>query len=120
MSLVVLALLKNVHEARGLAGRLADADFQIEDIDPEGDVGAQLPGYGVPADEVPLYIEGVHRGGVLVGVRALDETEADQAAIVMSQHNGCRLNGVYTVQPSYSGRERRLRREPFFGENRRA
>ena len=120
MSLVVLALMKNMHEAKGLVHDLADADFRLEDIDPEGDVGEQLPALGVPSDEVPIYVEGVHRGGAVVGVRASDETEADQASIVMSQHNGCRLNGIYTVQRNYSGRERRQRREPFFGENRRA
>src|SRR5437588_6832882 len=118
MSLVVLALLKNANEAQGLTRTLAEADFEIEDIDSEGDVGTQLPGYGVPANEVPLYVEGVHRGGSLVGVRAADETEADQAAIVMGQHSGARLSGVYTVQTGYSGRERRHRRAPFFGENR--
>jgi hypothetical protein len=120
MSLVVLALLKSGAEAHGLVRTLAEADFEIEDIDPEGDVGLQLPRYGVPAGEVPLYVEGVHRGGAVVGVRATDEAEADQAAIVMGQHAQAGLSGVYTVQPGYSGRERRQRREPFFGENRRA
>jgi len=87
MSLIVLALMKDTHEARGLVRALDDAGFSGDDIDVSAnDLLRALGSRGVPEEEAHWLAEAVRRGGCIVGARAEDEGEATEAAQVMCEH----------------------------------
>src|SRR5687767_10728508 len=83
---IVAALMKDAHQARGLIRALADAAFEREEIDMSGGPVSGLMACGVPEGEAHVLAEGIRRGGAIVAVRADDEMEAEQAALLMSRH----------------------------------
>ena len=86
MATVIVGLVGNAHQARGLIRALDDAGFSGEDIDMSGGLLSELIARGVPDEEAGLYAEGVRRGGAIVCVRTDDEEEAAEAAELMSGH----------------------------------
>ena len=149
MGMIVVGLMKDPHEARGIV-RALDADgFELEDIDVSGGMRTELLSRGVPEKEAHLYAEGVRRGGMLVFVRAESDDEAAEAAELMATHGAVDLDacaaawqpdtvveeyalafGEYPAAPGriyddprgrpYDGPERRARDEPYEGADRRA
>jgi len=92
MGMIVVGLMKDPHEARGIV-RALDADgFELEDIDVSGGLLTELLSHGVPEKEAHLYAEGVRRGGMLVFVRAEDDDEAAEAAELMATHGAVDLD----------------------------
>lgn len=86
MGMIVVGLMKDPHEARGIV-RALDADgFALEDLDVSGGVLPELVARGVPEKEAGIYAEGIRRGGMLVFVRAEDDDEAAEAAELMATH----------------------------------
>ena len=83
---LVAGLVRDAHQGRGLIRALADAAFEREEIDMSGGPVAGLVGCGVPEGEAHVLAEGIRRGGAVVAVRADDEMEAEQAALIMSRH----------------------------------
>jgi len=83
---IVAGLVRDAHQARGLIRALADAAFEREEIDMTGGPVAGLVACGVPEGEAHVLAEGIRRGGTVVAVRADDEMEAEQAALLMSRH----------------------------------
>jgi hypothetical protein len=86
MTYIVAGLMKDAHQARGLIRDLADAGFEREEIDMAGGPIAGLAAVGMPEGEAHVFAEGVRRGGALVAVKADDEMEAEQAALLMNRH----------------------------------
>ena len=148
MAMVIVGLLKDAHEARGLIRALDDAGFSGEDIDMQGGLLGELTLRGVPDEDAGAFAEGVRRGGALVCVRADDQQEAGEAANLMREHgaldiDACRAGwqpdppaehyasalGEYPAGPGriyadarrrpYSGPERRVGRAPYNGSERR-
>lgn len=137
MATVIVGLAGNAHQARGLIRALDDAGFSGEDIEMSGGLLSELVARGVPGEEAALYAEGVRRGGAIVCVRTDDDEEAAEAAALMAEHGGVEIDacapgwsGGYPRAPGriyhdprverYSGPDRRVRREPYDGGNRRA
>lgn len=83
---LVAGLVRDAHQARGLIRALAGAAFEREEIDMSGGPIAGLVARGVPEGEAHILAEGIRRGGALVAVKADDEMEAEQAALLMSRH----------------------------------
>lgn len=122
---IVAGLVKDAHQARGLIRALADAAFEREEIDMAGGPIAGLVTCGVPEGEAHVLAEGIRRGGSLVAVKADDEMEAEQAALIMSRHGALDIDACATGWRSqgWSGRicapEDRVRIERYayvFGE----
>ena len=86
MDMVVLALVKDPHQARGLVRALDDAGFDREDIDTAGGLVAGLSDRGVPTEDAQSYAEGARRGCTVVCVCAAGEDEAARAAELMAEH----------------------------------
>jgi hypothetical protein len=86
MAFLVVGMMKNPPHARQVAKALADAGFEREDLTGGDGFIAGLCRHGVPEPEAHAYAEGVRRGGAVVAVRAHDEVDADQAAIIMSRN----------------------------------
>lgn len=86
MAYIVAGLTKGVHQARGLIRALADAGFPREEIDMAAGPIAGLVEIGIPETEAHVFAEGARRGGAIVVVKADDEFEAEQAALLMHQH----------------------------------
>jgi len=86
MAYIVAGLTKGAHQARGLIRALADAGFPREEIDMAGGAIAALVEMGIPENEAHVFAEGARRGGAIVAVKADDEFEAEQAALLMHQH----------------------------------
>jgi len=86
MSMIVMGLMKDAHQARGLVRALDDDGFELDDIDLDAGQLTELTSRGVPEEEAHFYAEGARRGGMLVCVRADDEDEAAEAAETMSEH----------------------------------
>jgi hypothetical protein len=82
---IVAGLMKDAHQARGLVRALSDAGFDREEIDIAGPVTA-LTDIGIPEGEAHILAEGARRGGSIVAVKADDEMEAEQAALLMTRH----------------------------------
>ena len=137
MATVIVGLVGNAHQARGLIRALDDAGFSGEDIDMSGGLLSELVARGVPDEEAGLYAEGVRRGGAIVCVRTDDDAEAAEAAELMAEHGALDIDacapgwsGGYPSAPGriytdprmagYRGPERRVREEPYEGVNRRA
>lgn len=91
MAMVIVGMMKDAHEARGAVRALREAGFDLEDIDTQGDLAQCLSDIGVPEGEVPIYAEGVRRGGTLVGVLADSENRAEHAASIMAEHGAVEL-----------------------------
>ena len=148
MAMVIVGLLRDAHEARGLIRALDDAGFSGDDIDMQGGLASELALRGVPDEEAAAFAEGVRRGGAVVCVRADDQQEASEAANLMREHgaldiDACRAGwqpdppaehyastlGEYPAAPGriyadarrrpYTGPERRMRTEPYNGSERR-
>ena len=117
MAMVIVGLLKDAHQARGLIRALDHAGFSGDDIDMQGGLVADLTLRGVPADDAHAYAEGVRRGGAIVCVRTDEDEEAVEAAELMAEHGA---PGRSYHDPRYMGPERRMRQEPYDGVNRRA
>src|SRR5205823_13993770 len=79
MSTVIVGLVSDTHQARGLIRALDDAGFSGEDIDMSGGLLSELIARGVPDEEASLYAEGVRRGGAIVCVRGSDDEAAAEA-----------------------------------------
>jgi hypothetical protein len=86
MSMIVLGLMKDAHQARGLVRALDDEGFELDDIDMDAGQLTELTARGIPEEEAHFYAEGARRGGMLVCVRAHDDDEAAEAAELMSAH----------------------------------
>ena len=120
MATVIVGLVSDAHQARGLIRALDDAGFSGEDIDMSGGLLSELAARGVPDEEANLYAEGVRCGGAIVCVRTDADEEAAEAAELMAEHG---TPGRIYHDPRverYSGRDRRARQEPYDGVNRRA
>ena len=120
MATVIVGLLSDAHQARGLIRALDDAGFSGEDIDMSGGLLSELAARGVPGEEANLYAEGVRRGGAIVCVRTDADQEAVEAAELMAEHGAPgRIYHDPRVE-RYSGPDRRVQQEPYEGLNRRA
>lgn len=86
MSYIVAGLTKGMHQGRGLIRALADAGFPREEINTNDGMVPGLVAMGIPESEAHVFAEGARRGGGVVIVRADDEFEAEQAALLMHQH----------------------------------
>src|SRR5437899_3916930 len=86
MAMVIVGLLGDAHQARGVIRALDDAGFSGDDIDMSGGLLAQLAARGVPDEDAHALAEGVRRGGAIVCVRTDDEEEAAEAAELMCAH----------------------------------
>ena len=84
--MVIVGLLKDAHQARGVIRALDDAGFSGDDIDMSGGLLSQLVTRGVPDEDAHAFAEGVRRGGAIVCVRTDDEEEAAEAAELMCAH----------------------------------
>ncbi len=96
MAMVVLALMKDPHEARGLVRALDDAGFELEEIDTAGGMLPELSGMGVPAQDAQSFAEGARRGGTVVCVCTEDDAEAERAAQLMAQHGALDIDACAT------------------------
>jgi hypothetical protein len=121
----VAGLVRDAHQARGLIRALADAAFEREEIDMSGGPVAGLVACGVPEGEAHVLAEGIRRGGAIVAVKADDEMEAEQAALLMSRHGAVDIEACSTGwrnqgwQGRISAPEDRVRIERYayvFGE----
>jgi hypothetical protein len=148
MSMIVVGLASDAHQARGVVRALEDDGFELEDLDVSAGVLSELLARGVPEEEAGVFAEGVRRGGMLVFVRAEDDDAAAEAAETMAEHgivdiDACASGwqsqpdvaveayalvfGEYPAAPgriyhdprAYRGPERRKREEPYAGVNRR-
>ena len=111
MGMIVLGLMRDAHQARGLVRALGEEGFELDDIDMDAGQLTELVARGVPEDEAHFYAEGARRGGMLVCVRAQDDDEAAEASELMSAHGAvdieaCSLgwrnagwSGRYEAQP---------------------
>jgi len=118
--MVIVGLLEDAQQARGVIRALDDAGFSGDEIDTSGGVLPQLAKRGVPETDGHALAEGVRRGGAIVCVRTDDEEEAAEAAELMGAHGAPgRIYQDPRRQP-YSGPERRMRDEPYPGVDRRA
>jgi hypothetical protein len=86
MAYIVAGLTKGTHQARGLIRALADAGFPREEVEMNSGPTAGLVAMGIPESEAHVFAEGARRGGGIVVVKADDEFEAEQAALLMHQH----------------------------------
>ena len=137
MATVIVGLVRDPHQARGLIRALDDAGFSGEDIDMSAGLLSELLARGVADQDAYIYAEGVRRGGAIVCVRADDDEEALEAAELMTEHGALDLDACaadWNAQPRsapgriyhdpraarYWGPERREHVEPFEGVNRRA
>jgi len=137
MATVIVGLVSDAHQARGLVRALDDAGFSGEDIDMSGGLLAELLARGVPDEDANVYAEGVRRGGALVCVRADNDLEALEAAELMAEHgvldiDACAARGDAAAPSApgriyhdpraarYVGPDRRVHDEPYEGVNRRA
>ena len=96
MAMVIVGLLKDAHQARGLIRALDHAGFSGDDIDMQGGLVADLTLRGVPADDAHAYAEGVRRGGAIVCVRADAGEEAEEAAELMLEHGALDIDACRT------------------------
>ena len=149
MAMVIVGLMRDPHEARGAVRALREAGFTLEEIDTQGSLAECLSEMGVPEGEIGVYAEGIRRGGMLVGVAADGELEAENAAYIMAEHGALDLAAcaqswsasvelLFEQMPNGPGRvyrDPRIRREhpreyhgpdrrrmdrPYAGVNRRA
>jgi hypothetical protein len=82
---LVAGLVKDAHQARGLIRALQDDGFERQEVDMAGPLSA-LTDLGIPEGEAHVLAEGARRGGSIVVVKADDEFEAEQAALLMGRH----------------------------------
>jgi len=103
---IVAGLMKDAHQVRGLIRALADAAFEREEIDMSGGPVVGLVDRGIPEGEAQIFAEGIRRGGAVVAVKADDEMEAEQAALLMSRHGAVDIEACGTGWRSqgWSGR----------------
>jgi hypothetical protein len=102
MAMVIVGLLKDAHQARGLIRALDDAGFSGDDMDMQGGLLAELALRGVPEEEAATFAEGVRRGGALVCVRADDQQQASEAATLMREHGALDIDAC---RAGWRGRE---------------
>jgi hypothetical protein len=93
---IVAGLMKDARQARSVVSALADAAFEREEIDMSRGPILGLVNCGVPEGEAHVFAEGVRRGGVIVAVKADDEMEAEQAALLMSRHGAVDIEACAT------------------------
>jgi hypothetical protein len=103
---IVAGLVRDAHQARGLVRALADAAFEREEIDMAGGPVAGLVACGVPEGEAHVLAEGIRRGGAIVAVKADDDMEAEQAALLMSRHGAVDVEACGTGWRSQGWRGR--------------
>ena len=140
MGMIVVGLMKDAHQARGLVRALDDDGFELDEIDVSSGLRTELIARGVPEEDAPVSAEGARRGGMLVFVRAQDDDEAAEAAELMAEHGGVDIDACATgwqqgyapvfgeypaapgriyYDPRYRGPERREQDEPYAGADRR-
>jgi hypothetical protein len=120
MAMVIVGLLQDAHQARGVIRALDDAGFSGDDIEMSGGLLAELAMRGVPDEDAHAFAEGVRRGGAIVCVRTDDEEEAAEAAELMGAHGAPGRIYPDARRRRYTGPERRVRDEPYPGIDRRA
>jgi hypothetical protein len=86
MSLVVVGLMQDAHQARGVVRALEGADFELEELDATGMLVEELVLLGVPAEDAHFFAEAARRGGMIVVARAGDPRLAVMAADIMDEH----------------------------------
>src|SRR5687768_15830972 len=91
MAMVIVGLMRDPHAARGAVRALREAGFDLEKIDTEGGLADCLAEMGVPEGEVAIYAEGIRRGGMMVGVAAETEQQAEDAAQIIAGHGAADL-----------------------------
>jgi hypothetical protein len=96
MAFIVAGLMRDAHQARGAIRALGDTGFEIEDMDMAGGPLGALMECGIPEGDAHVFAEGVRRGGAIVAVKADDEMEAEQAALIMNQHGACDIDACAT------------------------
>src|SRR5207248_3393446 len=120
MGMVIVGLLQDAHQARGVIRALDDAGFSGDDIEMSGGLLAELAMRGVPDEDAHAFADGVRRGGAIVCVRTDDEEEAAEAAELMCAHGAPGRIYPDPRRRRYAGPERRVRDEPYPGIDRRA
>jgi hypothetical protein len=93
---IVAGLVRDAHQARGLVRALAGAAFERDEIDMSGGPVSGLVACGVPEGEAHVLAEGIRRGGAVVMVKADDDMEAEQAALIMAQHGAVDVEACST------------------------
>ena len=93
---IVAGLVRDAHQARGLVRALAGAAFERDEIDMSGGPVSGLVACGVPEGEAHVLAEGIRRGGAVVMVKADDDMEAEQAALIMAQHGAVDVDACST------------------------
>jgi hypothetical protein len=96
MGMIVVGLMKDAHQARGLVRALDDDGFERDEIDVSSGLLTELVARGVPDEDAPVYAEGARRGGMLVFVRADDDDEAAEAAELMAEHGAVDIDACAT------------------------
>src|SRR4051812_637200 len=98
--MIVVGLVKDAHQARGLVRALEDDGFELDDLDVSAVLLTELLSRGVPQEEAQAYAEGARRGGMLVFVRAEDDDEALEAAEAMAEHGAVDIDACATAWQS--------------------
>jgi hypothetical protein len=93
---LVVGLVRDAQQARDVVRALADAAFEREEIDMLDGPIVGLVRRGVPEREAHVFAEGIRRGGAIVAVRADDEMEAEQAALLMGRHGAVDVEACAT------------------------
>jgi hypothetical protein len=96
MGMVVLGLMRDPHQARGLVRALDDAGFDLEAIDTSGNMLPELSERGVPAEDAQYFAEGARRGGAVVCVCTETDSEASRAAELMAEHGALDIDACAT------------------------
>lgn len=96
MAFIVAGLMRDAHQARGAIRALQDDGFELEEMDMAGGPVSALLACGISEGDAHVFAEGVRRGGAIVAVKADDEMEAEQAALVMNQHGACDIDACAT------------------------
>lgn len=86
MAMVVVGLMQDAHQARGVVRALEDAGFDLDDLDATGMLVDELSMMGMPAEDAHFFAEGARRGGMIVCARAGDGRMAEMAADIMDEH----------------------------------
>ncbi|MGQ0655054.1 MAG: hypothetical protein ACT4P4_22780 [Betaproteobacteria bacterium] len=96
MAMVVVGLMQDAHQARGVVRALEGAGFDLEDIDTSGTLVDELMLLGVSDEDAHFFAEGARRGGMIVCARAGDPRMAEQAADIMDEHGAIDVDACST------------------------
>ena len=99
MATVIVGLVSDAHQARGLIRALDDAGFSGEDIDMSSALLPELAQRGIPDEDARVYAEGVRRGGTLVTAR-VEDAKAPEAQSILNRQSSVDLNSRAQVYQS--------------------